>query len=90
MNQNLLVKLESKKKMHRQWKQGLVPLEEYRDATRLCRDGVTKAKAQWDLHLASCGMKELSTVLSKMTWEHGWMAAGHEPTICYCSPKSQL
>jgi len=38
--------------MHRQWKQGQVPWEEYKDAARLCRDGVRKAKAQLELNLA--------------------------------------
>ena len=38
-------------KMHRQWKQGQVPWEEYKDAARLCRDGVRKAKAQLELNL---------------------------------------
>ncbi|KAK4827405.1 hypothetical protein QYF61_017810 [Mycteria americana] len=43
---------EGKKEMHRQWKQGQVTWEEYRDAARLCRDGVRKAKAQLELNLA--------------------------------------
>jgi len=38
--------------MHRQWKQGQVSREDYRDAARLCRDGVRKAKAQLELTLA--------------------------------------
>ncbi|KAK4827373.1 LOW QUALITY PROTEIN: hypothetical protein QYF61_017311 [Mycteria americana] len=38
--------------MHRQWKQGQVSWEEYREAARLCRDGVRKAKAQLELNLA--------------------------------------
>ena len=38
--------------MHRQWKQGQVPWEVYRDAARLCRDEVRKAKAQLELDLA--------------------------------------
>ena len=41
----------SKKKMHRQWKQGQVLQEEYKEAARLCRDGVRKAKAQLELNL---------------------------------------
>jgi len=52
LNWDLLVKLESKKKMHRQCKQGQVTWEEYRDAARLCRDVVRKAKAQLELDLA--------------------------------------
>ena len=52
MNQDPLVKLKGKKEMHRQWKQGQVSWEEYRDAARLCRDGVRKAKARLELNLA--------------------------------------
>ena len=44
-----MVKLKSEKKMHRQWKQGQVPWEEHKEAARLCRDGVRKAKAQLEL-----------------------------------------
>ena len=42
----------SKKKMHRQWKQGQVLQEEYKEAARLCRDRVRKAEARLELHLA--------------------------------------
>jgi len=42
----------SKKKMHRQWKQGQVLQEEYKEAARLCRDWVRKADARLELHLA--------------------------------------
>ena len=52
-----LVKLESKKKMHRKWKQRQVPWEECRNAADLCRDGVRKAKAQLQLNLARSGKK---------------------------------
>jgi len=38
--------------MHRQWKQGQVSWEEYRDAAQLCTDGVRKVKARIDLNLA--------------------------------------
>ena len=38
--------------MHRQWKQGQVPWEEYRDAAWLRRDGVRKANMQLELNLA--------------------------------------
>jgi len=38
--------------LHRQWKQGSVFWQEYRDAARLCRDGVRKAKARLELNLA--------------------------------------
>ncbi|KGL92594.1 hypothetical protein N301_15996, partial [Charadrius vociferus] len=53
LSQDLLVKLKGKKEMHRQWKQGQVSWEEYRDAAQLCRDGVRKAKVQLELNLAS-------------------------------------
>ena len=46
------MKLHSKKEMHRWWKQGQVLWEEYKEAARLCRDGVRKAKAQLELNLA--------------------------------------
>ncbi|KAK4821784.1 hypothetical protein QYF61_002200 [Mycteria americana] len=52
MSQDLLVKLKSKKEMHKQWKQGRVSWEEYRDSVWLCRDGVRKAKAWLELNLA--------------------------------------
>ena len=47
-----LLKLDSKKQMHKQWKQGQVTWEKYRDAARLCGDGIQKAKAQLELDLA--------------------------------------
>ena len=37
--------------MHWKWKQGQVPWEEYKEAARLCRDEVRKAKAQLELNL---------------------------------------
>ena len=52
MSQYLLVKLKGKKEMHRQWKQGQVSWEEYRDVAQLCRDGVRKSKVQLELNLA--------------------------------------
>ncbi|KFM04158.1 hypothetical protein AS27_10724, partial [Aptenodytes forsteri] len=52
MSQDLQVKLKGKKEMHRQWKQGQVSLEEYREAARLCRDEVRKAKVWLELNLA--------------------------------------
>ncbi|KFM02997.1 hypothetical protein AS27_15497, partial [Aptenodytes forsteri] len=52
MSQDLLVKLKGKKEMHRQWKQGQVSWEEYRDTAQLCRNGVMKAKARLELNLA--------------------------------------
>ncbi|KAK4825261.1 hypothetical protein QYF61_025722 [Mycteria americana] len=52
MSPDLLVKLKGKKEMHRQWKQGQVSWEEYRDTAWLCRGGVRKAKAQLELNLA--------------------------------------
>ena len=44
--------------MHRQWKQGWTTREEYRDAARLCRDGVRNAKAQLELVLARGAKKD--------------------------------
>ena len=41
----MLVKLKSKRELHRQWKQGQVSWEEY-------RDGVRRAKVQLELDLA--------------------------------------
>ncbi|KAK4816396.1 hypothetical protein QYF61_016713 [Mycteria americana] len=52
MSQELLVKLKGKKEMHRQWKQGQVSWEQYRDAAWLCRDGVRKAKVQREPNFA--------------------------------------
>ncbi|KFR03253.1 hypothetical protein N306_07323, partial [Opisthocomus hoazin] len=52
LRQEMLVKLRKKSELHRQWKQGLASWEEYREAARLCRDGVRKAKAQLELNLA--------------------------------------
>ncbi|KAK4829023.1 hypothetical protein QYF61_001798 [Mycteria americana] len=49
---DMLVKLKSKRELHRQWKQGQVTWEEYRDAARLCRDGVRKPKVQLELDVA--------------------------------------
>ena len=49
---DLLVKLESKKKMHKQWKQGQVLWEKYKEAVRPRRDRVKKAKAQLERNLA--------------------------------------
>jgi len=37
----------------------------------------------------SGGMKGLSTALPKKIWGYWWMAAGHEPAVCPCSPESQ-
>ncbi|KAK4827189.1 hypothetical protein QYF61_015151 [Mycteria americana] len=41
---------QGKKELHRQWKQGQVTWEEYREAARLCRDGFRNAKAQLELN----------------------------------------
>ena len=48
----MLVKLKSKRELHRQWKQEQVSWEEYRDAAWLCRGGVRRAKVQLELNLA--------------------------------------
>jgi len=49
--QDLLVKLKSKRELHRQWKQRQVSWEEYRDTARLCRDEVRTTKAWLELNL---------------------------------------
>lgn len=46
---DLLVKIKGRKEMHRQWKQGEVSWEKYRETARLCRDGSRKAKAGAEL-----------------------------------------
>lgn len=59
LNQDLQVKLESKRKTHRQLKWGQVAWEEYRDAARLHRDrgqesqGPTKPIARFCTQVAS-------------------------------------
>ncbi|KFQ61370.1 hypothetical protein N334_04214, partial [Pelecanus crispus] len=52
LSQDMLVKLKSKRELPRQWKQGQVSWDEYREAARLCREGVRKAKVQLELNLA--------------------------------------
>ncbi|KFQ62135.1 hypothetical protein N334_11299, partial [Pelecanus crispus] len=52
LSQDLLVKLKSKRELHRQWKQGQVSWGEYRETARLCREEVRKAKARMELNLA--------------------------------------
>jgi len=52
LNQDLLVKLKGKMELHRQWKQGQVLWEEYRDTDQLCTNGVRRAKARLELNLA--------------------------------------
>ena len=52
LNQDLLVKLKSKKKMYTQWEHEQVLWKDYKEAVRLHRDGVSKVKAQLDLNLA--------------------------------------
>jgi len=56
-SQDLLVKLKSKTEPHREWKQGQVSWEEYRDTAQLCRDGIRKAKVQLELNLAKDAKK---------------------------------
>lgn len=41
LSRDLLVKLQGKKQMSRQWKQGQVSWGKYRDEVWLCRHGVT-------------------------------------------------
>lgn len=48
MGKDLQVKLEDKKQMHRQGKQGCVAWEQQRDAAWICRDRIRKAKEQME------------------------------------------
>jgi len=41
----------NKKEKHKQWKQGWVAWEEYRDAVQICTDGIRKVKVQMELNL---------------------------------------
>jgi len=52
LSRGMLVKLKTKRKLHRQCKHVQVSWEEYRDAAWLCREGVRRAKAQLELNLA--------------------------------------
>lgn len=45
---DLLVKLREKKSKYKQWKEGCITWEEYGDAVWICRDGVRKAKTQFN------------------------------------------
>lgn len=50
LNEDLLLKLRQKE-LHRWWKQGRVPWGECRNAVRVGRDGVRKAKARMELNV---------------------------------------
>ncbi|KFQ77747.1 hypothetical protein N335_12351, partial [Phaethon lepturus] len=50
-------KLKGKNEVHRQWKQGQVSWDEYRDTAWLCRDGIRRAKARLVLNLATDAKK---------------------------------
>jgi len=52
LSKDLLVKLKCKKEMHRQWKQGHISWDEYRDAAQMFRHGIRRARAQLELNLA--------------------------------------
>jgi len=52
LSQDLLVKLNGKKEMNRQWKQGQVSWEAHRNIAWLCRGGARKAKARKKMNLA--------------------------------------
>ena len=41
--------MKSKRKLHRQWKQGQISGQEYRDAAWLHREGLRKAKVQLEI-----------------------------------------
>ncbi|GAB0205783.1 mitochondrial enolase superfamily member 1 [Grus japonensis] len=52
MNKELLGKVKQKKEAYREWKQGQVAWEEYRETVRAARDQVRKAKALIEISLA--------------------------------------
>ncbi|KFO76697.1 hypothetical protein N303_06718, partial [Cuculus canorus] len=52
LSHDLLVKLKSKRELHRQCKQGQGTWEVYRDTAWFCREGIRKTKAQMELILA--------------------------------------
>ncbi|PKU49555.1 hypothetical protein llap_108 [Limosa lapponica baueri] len=52
MNKLLLDKLKSKKEAYREWKQGEVDWEEYRETVRVARNQMRQAKASIELDLA--------------------------------------
>ena len=49
--------------MHRQWKRGQVPCEDYKEAARLCGDVVRKTKAQLELTLGKGCQEEKERLL---------------------------
>ena len=53
----MLIKLESNKEMHSQWKQGPVTWKEYRDTAMLFRNGIRKTKVLLELDLARSAKK---------------------------------
>lgn len=55
--------------MHRQWKQGWTTWEEYRNAAKLCRDGVRNAKAQLELILARGAKKDKKGFYRYINWK---------------------
>ncbi|GAB0176455.1 mitochondrial enolase superfamily member 1 [Grus japonensis] len=61
----LHLELRRKKKVYACWKQGQAMREDYRDATRLCREKICVAKAQLELKLASTVGDNKKGVLNK-------------------------
>lgn len=55
VSKDLLVKLKSKKGMHRQWNQGHISWEVYRNAAYMCGDKFRKTRTQVLLFLARNG-----------------------------------
>lgn len=51
LNKDILIKLTSKKKIHRQWSQRHIDWEDYGDIAQIRRGRVKKAKAQLELNL---------------------------------------
>ncbi|KAM6381950.1 uncharacterized protein FN964_003655 [Alca torda] len=52
LSRELQKKLKWKKEVYNKWKKGLTPWEDYKNATRVCRDETGKAKAALELDLA--------------------------------------
>jgi len=65
----VLVKLKGKRELHRQWKQGQVSWEEYRDAAQLCRDEVRRAKVWLELNLARDVKKNKNGFYRSVSWK---------------------
>ena len=52
MNEELIVKLIGKKKVHKVWKKGLSTWDKHRNMVRACKDATRMAKAHLELNLS--------------------------------------